>query len=76
MAVSQAATKTMLAITSVTQCTPSSTRENAVAAMASPAASHPSIVTGRRLVSVATISARTVKTSDAAAAWPEGNDQP
>ena len=73
---SQLATKTTLAITSVVQCTPSSTRENAVAATASPAVSQPAIDAPRRRASVATHSARIAKARHAAAEWPEGNDQP
>ena len=68
MAVSQQITKTTPAITSVIQCTPSSTLENAVAATASPATSQLSIRTARWLVSVATHTAKTVKARHDAAA--------
>jgi hypothetical protein len=67
MAVSQPATNRTLAITSVVQCTPSSTRENPVAAMASPAVSHSSIRTARGLAGVAAHRAKTVKARHAAA---------
>jgi len=76
MAVSQLAVKTAPATTSVIQCTPSSTRENAVAAMASPAISQPRIRAARCRASTVTHIAKTVKTRHAAAAWPEGKDQP
>ena len=75
-AVSQQLTKTMLAITSVVQCTPSRTRENAVAATLIPAVTQPAIRTARWRASVATQAARTVNASVAVAVWPEGNDQP
>jgi hypothetical protein len=74
--VSQLVTKTTLAITSVVQCTPSSTRENAVAATASPAVSQAAIDAALRRASAATHSARIAKARHAAAEWPEGNDHP
>ena len=61
MAVSQPATNRTLAITSVVQCTPSSTRENAVAATASPAISQASSRTAQGRAGVATHRARTAK---------------
>ena len=67
IAVSQQATKVTPAITSVVQCTPSSTREKATVAMASPANSQPGIRTARWEVTAMTHSAKTVKTRHAVA---------
>jgi hypothetical protein len=75
-AVSHAPTKTTLAITSVVQCTPSSTRENPVAAMASPATSQDRTRSTRLPVRATTHRASAVQATAAVAVCPDGNDQP